>query len=67
MIKAARIFPMSSPFARVVSRCGGIEKLSLWNRDALVFAALASFFRDGVVAKFESNSTPRSFKYQNGC
>ena len=52
---------MISPFARVVSTCGGTEKLSLWIRDALVFVALASFFRDGVVAKFESNSTPRSF------
>ena len=26
---AAKIFPMSSPLAKVVSTCGGIEKLSL--------------------------------------
>ena len=54
----AKTFPMNSPFAKAVNR---LEWKSLWIIAALVLAAVASVFRDGVVEKFVSNSTPKSF------
>ena len=54
----AKTFPISSPFARAVNR---LEWKNLWIIAALVLAAVASVFRDGVVEKFVSNSTLKSF------
>ena len=44
---AARILPIRRPFAKVVKRLGGIPKLSLLMRAALVLEALANLCKYG--------------------
>ena len=59
--QAAKIFPISKPFANVAKTWGGIEKLSLVRRAALALAVRASLFRKGIDVKLESKSTPNIF------
>ena len=56
--QTAKILPISRPFANKDNKWGGIVKVSLERRAALVLAARASLCRYGVVIKFESKSTP---------